>query len=284
MYLTTFGDGSHAMKSAAKRLASQGVQSGLFDGVSTWSLEKLREQEPEFMSRCEKFILENGKGLGNWIWKPRVLLTQMQSIPLGQIILMLDAGCQLNINTESIKRLEYYRELVLKHSGLFMQLQNGQFGVDDLSDATWTKMATLRLLDPQSRSRESGQIQSGIIFLENTLVNQSFVNNWLAICLKDNFRYLRSEEIHEGERVQPHRWEQSILSLLVKDSNFKYLPDETYFAPDWDLGKRYPIWAMRNRSGGDAYRRNFKDLGLLAAGRLENTIQNRLRVARGLNH
>jgi hypothetical protein len=73
---------------------------------------------------------------------------------------------------------------------------------------------------------------------------------------------LRTPEVFEEQlrSYQSHRWEQSILSLLVKQRGFTLIQDETFFAPDWELGNDFPIWAMRNRSGGDAFRRNFVDL------------------------
>jgi hypothetical protein len=207
----------------------------------------------------------------------------MRSIPLGETILMLDAGCQLNFNSDSRNRLEYYREIAMEHSGLFMQLQNGQFGIENLSDGMWTKEETLKLLDPLHQFRDSGQIQSGIIFLKNNLETQSFVESWLQNCLMGDFRYLSYDPMQANEKVLGHRWEQSILSLMVKNTNFKYIPDETFFAPDWNTGHDYPIWAMRNRSGGDAYRRNSRDLLMLAGGRIENLVQHRLRITKGFN-
>ena len=164
-----------------------------------------------------------------------------------------------------------------------MQLQNGQFGIENLSDREWTKMETLQFLDPSGLLRETGQIQSGIIFLKNSLETQSFVESWLQHCLQDDFRYLRSDQNRVDGKGHNHRWEQSILSLMVKSSKFKYIPDETYFAPNWNSGLGYPIWAMRNRSGGDAYRRNSRDQLLLAAGRIENMIHNRFRITNRFN-
>ncbi len=279
MHLVTFGDGSFAMRAAAKRLVRQGQNTGLFSTTEFWTLGSLRDLDRNFFDSIESFVSEHPRGLGYWVWKPKILLETMLSLPLGEIVIMLDAGCQLNVNSESIARLNTYTQYVEEYGALFMQLQNGQFEIVDLSDNAWTKIEVLSLLDPTSKIRFTGQIQSGIILIKNTPSNQNFVSNWLQLCTQDTFALLDSMTTDKREGFVSHRWEQSILSLLVKGSNFKILPDETYFAPDWVKGAPFPIWAMRNRTGGDAFRRNFIDLSLIALARLERHLKKVLKLS-----
>ena len=274
MHLITFADGSLSIKAAGRRLSRQAKASGLFESVRCWNLESIKQRDKNFHELINPYVNSNPQGLGNWVWKPKVLLMRMLEIPLDEVLVMLDAGCQLNLNPLAENRWEEYLELVGLHQGLFMQLQNGQFGLDDLSDNAWTKIEVLDLLDRDEKLRHSGQIQSGIILIKNTRENQGFVEDWLATCMHDSFSLLRSETKDSRAQYISHRWEQSILSLKVKQRAFAYIPDETYFAPNWQSGKSYPIWAMRNRTGGDAYRRNKLDLFLIALSRLERKVRS----------
>ena len=224
----------------------------------------------EFFSRHEDFMRENPKGLGFFIWKPKVLIEELKLLDDGDQLVMIDSGCQLNITESSVRRLHEYLSLSRESGGVFMQLKNGDFGLNDLSDSAWAKSALLDFLDPKHRFRDSGQVQSGIIIIEKTKETTEFANKWMEVCeLKNNF-YLKSPARNEPQQpeFQAHRWEQAIMSLLVKDTEFTLIRDETYFAPRWETGEDYPIWAMRNRTGGDAFRRNLGDLAYIAAAKL----------------
>jgi hypothetical protein len=151
-----------------------------------------------------------------------------------------------------------------------MQIQSGSFGDEKFLDREWSKKSLLEQLDPDQFYRYTPQIQSGIILMAKDDMTIDFARRWLELSQRDNHFLLKSPESVELEDpwFRGHRWEQSILSLLVKGSNFSYIPDETYWHPDWRNGANFPIWAMRNRSGGDSYRRNSTDLIKIALSRL----------------
>jgi hypothetical protein len=155
-----------------------------------------------------------------------------------------------------------------------MQLADGSFGFDNLTDAAWAKLSVLDSLDPQSIFRNTNQIQSGIIFAINSEKSQRIAKKWLRSCVDSDYSFLLDPldtDPQPDEFVQ-HRWEQSILSLIVKSEGIQPLVDETYFYPDWHEGLNFPIWAMRNRSGANAFRRNFLDILKLMAARAERLI------------
>jgi hypothetical protein len=125
-------------------------------------------------------------------------------------------------------------------------------------------------LDPESIHRDSGQVQAGIIIVQKTPEVIDFAKKWMEVCQLDNNFYLNAPDSSEEqlERFHSHRCEQSVMSLLVKQAGFTLIRDETYFAPEWGLGADFPIWAMRNRSGGDAYRRNLIDLAKISLAKI----------------
>lgn len=252
-------------------MSQQAKQSDLFDRVSRWSLRDIASIDLDFIARQSSYIEANPKGLGNYIWKPKVFLEEITQMNHGDVLVMLDSGCQLNLTQASISKFQEYVLGAIHTGGVFMQLPQGAFKIDDLSDSAWTKLSLLNYLDPKSIFRDSGQVQAGIIIVQKTPEVVDFADKWMDICQLDNNFYLSEPDPTEEqlERFHAHRWEQSVMSLLVKQSGFTLIQDETYFAPEWGLGADYPIWAMRNRSGGDAYRRNLSDLVKISVARIK---------------
>lgn len=273
IHFHTFGDGSLGIKMAANRLARQAKEFGLFTSIHVWDLEKLVNVRPDFEIH-KTYIQNNHQGLGNWIWKPHILDLALAECEENDIVVFLDAGCQLNINKESLSRLSEYLQILDQYGTLFMQLKPGDFGILDLTERAWTKWDARKKLDPNDEFSDTYQIQSGIILVKNSHKTRALAKEWAALCEYEDYRYLRSpvDSSQEEAAYLGHRWEQSILSLLAKRNHFNCIPDETYFAPDWTTGLRYPIWATRNRSGGDCIRRNFFDKFLILLAKFEREI------------
>ena len=190
------------------------------------------------------------------------------------MILFLDSGCQINSTYQSRIRFNEYIEMALENEMLLMQLNDESFGFQNLSDSAWTKLSVLNALDSNSEFRKSNQIQSGIILAIKSEKSQRVANQWLNFCTHSNYLYLIDPS--EGEEQSPefiqHRWEQSILSLILKSEGINPIVDETYYFPDWKKGFDFPIWAMRNRSGGDAFRRNVYDVIKLGMAKIERRV------------
>ena len=279
----TFGDGAISFRLASNRLARQAIKSGEFKTVISWNLSKLVSASPSFQSHLE-WILENPRGLGLWIWKPYVLLESLNRSAEGDVVVVLDSGCHLNLNDYSKLRLREYFKMTIQAGGVFMQLVDGEFEIEDLTDEAWTKLETLDFLDESGILRKTNQIQSGIIFLKNDDAGRAFAQEWLERCTQNNYQLLRNPKFgcNQESKFREHRWEQSILSLIVKAKTFILLSDETYFAPNWSNGTTFPIWATRNRSGGNPVRRNIFDLLLIGGARIELYILRKLPLYRKL--
>ena len=267
----TFGDGSYGFRSAAKRLASQAYDSNLFSlGVEVFDLDRLYKNSVKFERSHKRYIQLNPKGLGNYIWKPQMLIQGLESVKGGEVVCIIDAGCQLNLNEHSLNRFYDYIEMVNQSGSLFMQIRPGSFGNESFLDREWSKKSLMDFLDPQDIFGQSSQIQSGIIFLKHSEDSVYFAREWMQLSEYEDYSLLSSPLDVEDENpwFRGHRWEQSILSLLVKKHRLNFISDETYWYPEWNRGLNYPVWAMRNRSGGDAYRRNISDLVKIMAAKL----------------
>ena len=273
--LVTFADGSYGLRAAGRRLVKQADATGWFSSPSEhWTLHTLRAKLPNFYSKNEDFINSHQKGLGLWVWKPAILSYLIESLDEGEVLLFLDSGCQINATHESNNRFKEYIGMTSVNDMLVMQLADQSFGFQDLSDSAWTKSSVLASLDPNSEFRRTNQIQSGIIFAIKSEKSLRIANQWLNLCTESNYANLvnPSEDEKQSPEYIQHRWEQSILSLVMKSEGISAILDETYYYPDWQTGLDFPIWAMRNRSGGDAFRRNALDVVKLSLARSERKL------------
>lgn len=275
--LVTFSDGSYGLRAAGRRLVKEADSTGWFHYPSEhWTVETLRTKMPEFYSQHSKFIEDHPKGFGLWIWKPAALSYLIEHLEDGEMVVFLDAGCQLNANEDSRLRFQEYIEMCKSNNLLAMQLTDNSFGFKNLTDVAWTKLSVLDSLDPLSVFRETNQIQSGIIFAIKTEKSQRIASKWLNSCVDSDYSLLVDpfETDSQPDGFIQHRWEQSILSLILKSEGVQPLLDETYYYPNWRMGWNFPIWAMRNRSGGNAFRRNSLDLLKIFIARAERTIRS----------
>jgi hypothetical protein len=270
--LITFADGNLGIKSAGRRLIRQGMLSNYFDGgCEVWNLKRLEAADPIFKQMHSKFLRANKKGFGLWVWQPAFLLAAMNQTPDGEVLVALDAGCQIVSNQGAAARMEAYVSEAVKNEFLFVQIKEGSFGVEDLSEIAWTKSSCIDYFQATSIHLESTQIQSGIIFVLNSEKTREFVSRWYANCVRDEYHLLVDPTADEPQcsRFSSHRYTQSILSLMVKQESLARILDETYWFPNWLDGQDFPIWSMRNRSGGDAFRRNLLDLLLIGFAKVE---------------
>ena len=157
---------------------------------------------------------------------------------------------------------------------LVTQLADDLVEFKNLTDAAWTKLSTLDYLDPLSVFRITNQIQSGIVFAIKSEKSQRIARNWFDSCVDSDYSFLIDPSIFDSrlDEFREHRYVQSILSLIVKSEGVPPLKDETWFHPDWTEGLNFPIWALRNRSGGDVIRKNYLDRFKIFAARVERKI------------
>ena len=274
--LVTFGDGNLGIRSAAKRLCKQASRSSFFTSPPEhWDLKRIDSVFPNFIGDNLDFFKNNKRGMGLWIWQPALIMSVLRETPEGEIICFLDAGCQLSPSMRALPRLKHYYELVEKSDFLFVQIRENSFGIKDLSETSWTKAECFEFFDLKERDLKSPQIQSGVIIVRNSERVRDFASRWYENCKKNDYFLLKEESFSskQSSSLVSHRYSQSILSLMVKEEQLQTILDETYFYPNWRDGLDYPIWTMRNRSGGDAIRRNAIDLIKIGTARIERNIR-----------
>ena len=238
--LIVFGAGSWNWKVGAKRLQKEGMESGLFEVVHRYQWQKIKKL---FSPKEIQFIKSNARGFGYWMWKPKIISQAFLDFPELDYILYLDAGCELNINPESIGTFKKYCEILEKNQYLAFPLPH--------REDNWTKRELLEYLDISKDDAESNQIQAGVFFVSRSF-SAKFCADWSEIMQAKNFSLLDDSPSTgtESPMFKEHRHDQSIFSLLLKQcevQSFIY-EQQLFFPPEWKSAHQYPIWVRGNRT------------------------------------
>ena len=135
-YFLTFGGGNENYHAAAKRLSKQVARFELFDKIIPLNEEYL-QNDIVFWSQHSNFILNNKIGFGFWIWKPYIILKQLEKMEEGDTLLYLDCGCEANFYAK--EKMSLLLEIV--------KTKNILLTTSGLPEKEWTKRDILYILD-----------------------------------------------------------------------------------------------------------------------------------------
>jgi glycosyltransferase involved in cell wall biosynthesis len=230
----TFGTENY--NDAVIRICKQAVDMNVFDTVYKFNEKDLGE---DFYKLHGNFVDNNKKGYGHWIWKGYIVNKVMNSIEMGDIIFYADSGCELNISGK--ERFMEYIELVKSYDSLGFQMEH--------LERRYTKGDVFKHLDAY-HLKDTGQLLGGIFFLKKTIANINFIEKLIGLYSVNDYMLISDKLSIEPNDIEfiDHRQDQSIFSLLYKKHNMYYIKDETYFAPNWEQGYFFPVWATRNNS------------------------------------
>jgi hypothetical protein len=235
-YFVTFGSGNQ-WRPAIKRIRRQAASSRRFGKVFAFS-----EKDLGFIYKdiSQDFFSINQRGYGLWIWKPYIILNVLKAHPDCEVLLYLDAGCEINSNSISLKILDEYIDIAKSGNGLGFELP--------FLERNWTSKYVIEYMSAQKFSY-SKQLAGGIFFLKNNLESHNFLNDWINNMLLENNTLLlgNKSRVEENPDFMEHRFDQSIFSILWKKNEFNITQDKSYWAPNWSGGNAYPIWSTRSK-------------------------------------
>ena len=234
-----------SFRAAARRIGREAHRLGVFDEVAVHFDKDLKRDFPEFWKEHGAFINTHQRGCGYWLWKSFLILHHLNQIRDGDILMYVDAGCELN--PYGRPRLMEYFELCSEHSTLTFRVQT--------PIKRWTKMDTLIRLDPELQTIEQYQNEGCVILLKREPKVIRLVEEWFAVSAENNYHYLDDSESvapNDGD-YREHRHDQAILTLLLIKQGLDFcLHDrcEGYFARKRQHieGAHYPIWTSRHKS------------------------------------
>jgi len=240
-YFITFGAGTPGYNNRVKVLANQANELKWFDYVIGYNGTDL-VADNIFWSTHGNFILKNKRGLGYWLWKSYLIKKTLEKMNENDVLLYCDVGCELNQHGKT--KLDEYYNIVSNpnNSGLL------NFQMEGLFEYQWNKSDLFDLIGSSTDDINSGQIHATTFFIRKCEKTINIINEWYNISCNYHMISDSPSIIPNHPQFRDHRHDQSILSLLLKKNNTDLIKDETFFYPNWESGKDYPIWAKRIRS------------------------------------
>lgn len=233
--LLTFGGGNKHYHQAVDRVI---IQSKLFNEIDEAIGYTNHTLPINYVDQYYEIESRFPKGCGLWSWKPFLVDHELDKLELGDILIYVDAGCELNINGK--ERFSEYLSHTAKYETLLFELPN--------QNRFWTKNNSLLTGNIDHYYRN--QISASCFFIKKSVLTVKIVKDWLALTRFDDFELLKdplgSEKQIKG--YLGHRHDQSCLSTIIYKNNLIVIKDETYYE-NWTDGDKYPILAMRNRTG-----------------------------------
>jgi hypothetical protein len=253
IYFLTFANSQTELINAVYRLCNQATEFNIFEKIYGLTEKDLIEDE-NFWPIHKDFILNNNRGYGYWIWKPYLILKILNNINENDILLYLDAGCELNANGK-----EYFtNNLIPKVNEKKIIGCETSVHTSHSNDITYTKMDLIKYLNmDNSPTLSHNHMQSGCVMMKKCYQIVKLYEEFYNISC--NYHMIDDSPSIEPNKpiFKEHRHDQSILNLLVKKYNLiNYDLDPTdwghtiYSAQQYKkYAMNYPIWYCRNRTG-----------------------------------
>lgn len=214
-HFITFGAGDINFVEAAQRLEKQVRSLNLYDEITVFTCENSNnvndlQNDPIFWNKHKDFIKKNKRGYGYWIWKSYIIKKTLEKIPEGDILLYLDAGCEVDIRKKHIMKqfFDYINDNLIITS-------------PNWPEYMWNKMDLIEHLQMNNKKHlDSWQHQGGVIMFLKCSKTMKLVNEWYNTACKYNLLDDTPSKIPNLPGFVEHRHDQSIFSLLVKKNNF----------------------------------------------------------------
>ena len=239
IHLVSFGAPFYSFSRAHSRVLQNAENFGAFSSINLFSERDIFNFCPEIIPY--KKFLSSTRGYGYWMWKSFLVSRMMVLSSDDDLICYADIGC--TFNDAGIAKFGEYCALTSEYGSLCFDLGH--------LERAYTKMDTYKKVFPETLDHlNTGQRCATTFLLKNTQDNRNIFEEIKKISVENNHFYITDVPSQEQnhEEFKEHRHDQSVFSLMSKKYKFYCIPDETYWAPDWNhSGKDYPIWSTRNK-------------------------------------
>jgi hypothetical protein len=204
IHFVTFANDN--FKKTRERIINEAKNMNIFDTVNPFNENSIEIED--FIKEHKNFILNNKRGYGYYIWKPKILIETFKKIKYNDIVIYSDSGCELN--KEGIDRLKEYINMAKINDLVVFSLR--------YKENQYTKKDLLLELDCDNYCSSKNQIMSGVFIIRKCKRMENFLNRWLELSLKNNFNLISdSNSLHDNSNnFIEHRHDQSIFSVLIK--------------------------------------------------------------------
>jgi len=212
---TTYADRKWFLKKII--LQAQAKKIG-FTKTTSWSKKNIPKH---YQTATSPYILHR-RGGGYWLWKPYVIYAEIQNIKENDILVYLDAGCEIQCSNQGKDVFRSYLNILEQDPIIAFEYP--------ASIGAWTNDATLRYFNvqPEAQILQESQVEAGCLIIKKCPESERIIQAWLDIATNHpalfsddyNLETLRSEFID-------HRHDQSILTLLLRLNNLKAFKRES---------------------------------------------------------
>lgn len=253
-YFCSFAD--KRLHRSLNRISIQAKAMQIYDSIHVVDESFLH---PDFRTKFHQYLRPSVRGYGYWSWKPQVILQILDVMDYGDILQYTDSGCHLNSEGKD-KLLEYFEIASNSKTGI-LAFKSKDFdpSVDEadqtvIREYQYTKAELLDYFGVLNNIDviNSPQYQGGVIFIRKENETIEFVKKWIEI-FSINFNFIDDtpSQIQELPGFIEHRHDQSIFSLLCKETKVDYLyTDEYYTKENWETMRDKPIWVKWDKDYG----------------------------------
>lgn len=235
-HFRTIGLGTINYRAASKRLAGEALSTGLFQTSNGYSEKDLKHMSPQFWSDHKNVLKARIHGFGWYLWKPELIRTCLNQIPLGHGLMYCDAGNYISLEKSNLALLSNYLNLATKHNIL---ASNDQ----DFIEEHYSSQELMDLLSLTNEQRKSNQFMAGFMLIVNSPEGRTFANSWSSIaCANDHNYLLQKLSFSPIKEFVYNQHDQAIFSCLLKNQN----------KPSIKIGDKFNLGcvrALRHRYG-----------------------------------
>jgi len=239
--LITAGLGSKNHIEAGRRVARTAKKLSFLSSIESFEESDLKEFAPRVSNKYAKILNSETKGFGYFAWKPEFVLSALRKYEL-DLVIWVDAGCELNINFLSKLKFNAQVKKALKRGYYFYDL--------DYPEESYTKRDVQNKFP--SVQGQTRQVQATYFMISKSHLD--LIEKWTHYVLEDLKNIDLSPSLQEESKgFVEHRFDQSLLSLIVKSESFKISrrPPSGGVNSLRSLVRSLPepIWTIRNRTG-----------------------------------
>lgn len=234
--------GNDLFTNQLKRVCNEAKKVGWFDKIIAETPSTIQD----FMTTHKDFFDNNKRGFGYWLWKPYIILRQLNQMKDGDYLFYIDAGSSI-LPHRFYRLKEYFDYLELQP--IWTSGSNGAY-----LEKQFQKISLLKRLNLENDKSflESSMVEGGMIAIRKCEKSISLVKEWLSLGIEDDYKlindYIGTDKQTDG--FLEHRHDQSILSAIIKKEGYDWLTEDCYgigpffhsrmtdngnrkFAPDW---------------------------------------------------
>lgn len=255
-HFVTFANTSYM---TSQRIQNQAQTFNLFTSING----KTEHDIPEFINKHRDFINTNKAGYGFWIWKPKIILDSLITLPDNDILVYCDAGIHLNTNSNSMKRLHYYFSQLMNNKYICVFPSSEKYRVKQ-----FTKNDAIMNYCPELNSdTKSNPIMcyAGLMIIKKNDKCIQLIKEWLDLC--ENYHFIDnspSNEFEESPKFAGNDCDNGLFNLVLykhkeivtkmpeKEVNiyrnglqYHHLSKEEQLLVDWSLLKDKPFNVKR---------------------------------------